>query len=67
MPPTNHINSNVILVRALKTFVQAFLAFLSTGIVTTVSVPATKALIGGALAAGFSAAMNLFLAPQEPK
>lgn len=64
---TNKVNIEALLVRAFKTFVQAALAFASTGLVTAISVPATKALIGGAIAAGISAVMNLFLAPQEAK
>lgn len=64
---TNDINFEALAVRALKTFVQAALAFASVGLVTAVSVPTTKALIGGAIAAGFSAVMNLFIQPQESK
>lgn len=58
---------NVLAVRAFKTFVQAFLAFVATGVVTVVSVPTTKALIAGAIAAGISAVMNLFIQPMEAK
>lgn len=61
------VNIEAILVRALKTFLQAAAAFAATGIVTAISVPTTKALIGGAIAAGISAVMNLFLQPQEAK
>lgn len=63
----NNVKLDALLVRAFKTFIQAFLAFVSTGLVTAISVPTTKALIAGAIAAGISAAMNLFLAPQEAK
>lgn len=63
----NSVSFNVLFVRALKTFIQAALAFASVGVVSAVSVPTTKALIGGAIAAGFSAVMNLFIAPQEAK
>lgn len=63
----NHINFNVLLVRALKTFLQAFIAAVSIGIVTTTDIPAIRALIVGAIAAGISAVMNLFIAPQEPR
>lgn len=56
-----------LVVRALKTFLQAFLAFVATGLIGAVSVPTTKALIAGAIAAGISAVMNIFLAPQEAK
>lgn len=61
------INLNALVVRAFKTFLQAFLAFAATGVVAAVNVPTTKALIAGAIAAGISAVMNLFLAPQEAK
>lgn len=60
-------NFNVLAVRALKTFIQASLAFVAVGIVTAVDVPTTKALIGGAIAAGISAVMNLFIQPTEAK
>lgn len=63
----NPVNIEALLVRALKTFIQAALAFASVGLVTAVSIPTTKALIGGAIAAGISAVMNLFLQPQEAK
>lgn len=61
------MDANVILIRALKTFVQAFLAAVSLGIVTATSITAVKALIVGAIAAGVSAAMNLVIMPTEPK
>lgn len=61
------MNTNVLLVRALKTFIQAFLGAVSLGIVTTTDIPALKALIVGALAAGFSAAINLVIQPTEAK
>lgn len=63
----NHISANVLLVRAFKTFAQAFLAALSLGIVTTTSVSAVKSLVVGAIAAGISAAMNLVIQPTEAK
>ena len=61
------MNSNALIIRALKTFVQATLAFLATGLVTAIDVPTTKALIAGAIAAGISAVMNLFIQPTEAK
>ena len=61
------MNSNVLIVRALKTFVQAFLAAVSLGIVTTTDVPALKALVVGAKAAGISAVMNLLIQPTEAR
>ena len=63
----NKVNLEALLVRALKTFVQTFVAAVSAGIVTTTDISAIRALIIGALAAGVSAVMNLFLAPQEAK
>lgn len=64
---TNQVNFNVLAVRALKTFVQAFIAAVSVGIVTTTNISALRALIIGAIAAGVSAVMNLLIQPQEPK
>lgn len=63
----SEININAIIVRALKTFFQAFLAALLAGLATATNLPTLKALLIGAIAAGVSAAMNLFLAPQEAK
>lgn len=61
------VNINALLVRAFKTFIQAFLAAVSLGIVTTSNISALRALIVGAIAAGISAAINLIIAPQEAK
>jgi len=61
------MKADALIVRAAKTFLQAFLAALSLGIVTTTDVSALKALVVGAIAAGISAAMNLFLQPTEAK
>jgi len=64
------MNYNAITVRAAKTFVQAFIASLSYGLAGTnapSSTSAYRALIVGAVAAGISAVMNVFLAPQEAK
>lgn len=47
-----------ILIRAVKTFVQAFLAVLVVGIVTVDSLEALKALAVAGLAAGISALQN---------
>ncbi len=58
---------NVLAVRALKTFVQAFAATVSLGIFTTTDIPAVRALIAGAIAAGISAVMNLVIQPTEAK
>lgn len=61
------MNFNVIFIRALKTFLQAFVAAVSVGIVTTTDISAVRALIVGAIAAGVSAVMNLFIQPNEAK
>lgn len=61
------VNLEALVVRAFKTFIQAFLAALSLGIVSTTNISAIKALIVGAIAAGVSAVMNLLIAPQEAK
>lgn len=59
--------ANVLIIRALKTFIQAFLASVSVGIVTTTNISAVRALIVGAIAAGISAVMNLVIQPTEAK
>jgi hypothetical protein len=61
------VNLEALAVRAFKTFIQGFLAAVSAGLITAVDIPTTKALIVGAIAAGISAVMNLFIAPQEAK
>jgi hypothetical protein len=61
------MNYNALVVRAAKTFLQAFLASLSFGIAATSATTgysAYRALIVAAIAAGVSAVMNLFLNPQ---
>ena len=56
------MNSNAILIRAFKTFIQAFLpAWALT------NYDLTTGAVVGALAAGISALMNLFIQPQEAK
>lgn len=61
------MSANVLIVRALKTFTQAFIAAVSVGIVTTTDIPAIRALVVGAIAAGVSAVMNLVIQPTEAK
>lgn len=64
------MNINVLVVRAAKTFVQAFIASLSYGLAATNapnSTSAYRALIVGAVAAGVSAVMNVFIQPTEAK
>ena len=52
-----------ILIRAAKTWVQAFLAFIATGLLDVTDMNALKALIAAGLAAGFSAVWNAFYNP----
>ena len=56
------MNSNALFVRALKTFIQAGLA---TWAVTGFDF--TTGAIVGAVAAGLSALMNLFIQPMEAR
>lgn len=63
----NDINVNVLAVRALKTFVQGFLSVLAVSATTVVDVETGKAVLIGAVAAGISAVMNIFLQPTEAK
>lgn len=56
------MNSNALLVRAFKTFVQAALAAWAL-----TSFDFGKAALVGAVAAGLSALMNLFIQPVEAK
>lgn len=59
-----------LLVRAAKTFVQAFLGFLVTGLSlgsASGGTEALRALLAGAVAAGVSALMNAYLKPEEAK
>lgn len=55
----DRVVSNDILVRATKTFLQAFLAVLAVGIVGVSDVDGLKALAVAGFAAGFSAVQNL--------
>ena len=63
----NEVNANVLLVRALKTFIQAFASVLAVSAATVVNIETGKAVLIGAVAAGISAVMNLFIAPTEAK
>lgn len=56
------MSGNALLVRAFKTFVQAFLAAWAV-----TSFDFGTAAIIGATSAGVSALMNLFIQPQEAK
>lgn len=60
-------NFNALAIRALKTFVQAFLSVLAVSATTVVDVETGKAVLIGAVAAGISAAMNLIIQPVEAK
>ena len=53
-----NIDYKDILVRAVKTFVQAFLAVLAVGIVSVDSFEALTALVVAGVAAGISALQN---------
>lgn len=48
-----------IIIRAVKTFAQAFLSVLALGIVNVVDLASVKALLIAAVAAGISAVQNL--------
>jgi hypothetical protein len=50
--------TNDVVVRAFKTFVQAFLATLAVGVATVSDFESAKALLVGALAAAISAVWN---------
>lgn len=56
-----------IVIRAVKTFLQAFFATLAAGVLTTVDGAAVKALVIASFAAGISAVMNVFIKPVEAK
>lgn len=61
------LNINAVVVRALKTFLQAFLAVILAGLTTTADLSTVKALLIAAFAAGVSAVMNVFINPTEAK
>ena len=50
--------NNDIVIRALKTFVQAFLASVAVGVATVQDVPTAKAVLVAGVAAGISAVWN---------
>lgn len=54
--------TNDIVVRALKTFVQTFLAVVAVGATSVTDVATAKALVVGAAAAAISAVWNAVLA-----
>jgi hypothetical protein len=49
---------NDVIVRALKTFIQSFLAVVAVGVVSVQDVNGAKALVVAAVAAAISAAWN---------
>jgi hypothetical protein len=63
----DRINIEALLVRAFKTFVQGFASVLVVSTTTVVDIETGKAVLIGAVAAGISAVMNLFLQPNEAK
>lgn len=56
-----------LLVRAFKTFVQAFLAVLLAGLTEVSDLSTLRALAVAAVAAGLSAIMNFIVKPEEAK
>lgn len=60
-------NIRALLVRAVKTFVQAFLAAVLAGLAGVVSMKTAVALAIGAFAAATSAVMNIIIQPKEAK
>lgn len=60
-------NVKAIVVRALWTFVQAFLAVFLAGLTVSVNQVQLKALIIAAFAAGLSAIKNVIVQPTEVK
>jgi hypothetical protein len=56
-----------LIVRAIKTFLQAALAFVFAGLASVSTLPAGKALLIAAIAAGVSAVTNVFIKPEEAK
>lgn len=54
--------SHDIVVRAVKTFLQAFLASVTVGLATVQDVPTAKAVAIAGVAAGISAVWNFVLA-----
>jgi len=52
-----------LLVRGVKTFLQAFLAYLGAGVAGVIDTNTLKALLVAAIAAGISAVMNVVLKP----
>lgn len=56
-----------LIVRALKTFIQAALAFAVAGLASVTTLSAGKALVIAAIAAGLSAVTNVFIKPVEAK
>lgn len=53
--------NNDIIVRAVKTFIQAFLATLAVAVVTVSDWPTARAAIVGAVAAAISATWNAII------
>lgn len=56
------LKNNDILVRAVKTFVQAFLATVAVGVTNVTSIDSAQALAIAGVAAGISAVWNFVLA-----
>ena len=63
----NQAKRKDILIRAFKTFIQAFLGVISVGLLDIADTNALKALIAAGFAAGFSAVWNAFYNPLNVK
>ena len=61
----NKLFTNDVVVRALKTFVQTFLATVAVGATSVTDVATGKALLVGAVAAALSAVWNFVLATKQ--
>lgn len=59
----NQAKRKDVLIRALKTFVQAFLAVITTGLLDITDTNALKALVVAGVASGISAVWNAFYNP----
>lgn len=58
----NSLKKNDILVRSLKTFVQAFLATVAVGVTNVTSIDSAQALAIAGVSAGISAVWNFVIA-----
>lgn len=61
------INFKALVVRAAKTFAQAFVAVFLASLTLSINQVQPKALVIGAISAGLSALTNVFVKPQEAR